>query len=272
MAKKPEAGPKYLQVEVGKIVPNDWNPNSLPPEYQGRLQNGIVRLLERTGTIPPIVVRPHPKVSGSYEIIDGYHRWMVIKKLKKPNIDAFVLDVDDAQARLLTDTLNYLRGEPDEGKRGKMLSEILSYDKSLTVEDLEKLIPKDADQIIDIISAADIDLNVLDEVLSRTNKPEDGDEPEEERWVALNFNVPSSVAAIVERELDRLAGVLTGKQRRMRALEYMAVNSSFCSLDDVAKKASEDAARAAVPTKDQPSKLDILKEKAKAKAQRKGAA
>jgi ParB-like chromosome segregation protein Spo0J len=168
-----------------------------------------------------------------YEIIDGSHRWKALKKLNQKTVDSFVLNVDDAQARLLTDTLNYLRGSPDNDKRGRMLAEILMGDESLTVADLALLVPKDAAQLEDLIAASDLDTAVLADLLARSStKDVTDDDKEEEKWVTLNFSLPLEAATIVERELDRLSESLEGKAKRMRALEFMAVNSSQTPLPD----------------------------------------
>lgn len=241
-AVRPKAGGKTLALDIDSVKPNTWNPNSMAPELQARLVAGITRLLDKTGAIPPIVVRPAPGSPGMYEIIDGFHRWKVLKKLNQKTVDSFVLNVDDAQARLLTDTLNYLRGSPDNDKRGRMLAEILMGDESLTVADLALLVPKDAAQLEDLIAASDLDTSVLADLLSRSStKDATDDDKDEEKWVTLNFSLPLEAATIVERELDRLAESLEGKAKRMRALEFMAVNSSQTPLPDARpSKKSED--------------------------------
>ena len=276
MAKKVAVGSQYLQLDVSCVRPNEWNPNTMPPEYLGRLHNGIERLLAKTGTIPPIVVRPAPNSPGKYEIIDGFHRWKVVKKLGRPVVDAFVLDVDDAQARILTDTLNYLRGEPDPQKRGEMFADILTADATLSIEDLAKLVPQDSEQIGEMVASAGIDLSVFQEILDRSAADEEPSE--EERWVTMNFTVPASVAQIVDTELSRISNVLTGKQRRLRALEYMAINSALTPLDSVTGAVAERAHAAAAAAEKEESEKDVkqtsklreLQAKAQAKTRKAG--
>lgn len=234
---------KTLTLDIDAVKPNTWNPNSMAPEFQARLVAGISRLLDKTGSIPPIVVRPAAGSPGMYEIIDGFHRWKALKKLNRKTVDSFVLNVDDAQARLLTDTLNYLRGNPDNDKRGRMLAEILMGDETLTVADLALLVPKDEAQLEDLIAASDLDTSVLSDLLSRSSsKDVSTEDKDEEQWVTLNFSLPLAAATVVEKELDRLSEALEGKAKRMRALEYMAVNSSLTPLPDSrSEKKSEDA-------------------------------
>ena len=58
------------KIEIRDIVPNDYNPNVMPPDAYGRL---VGEMREKgPSAIDPILVR---RVGKKLEIINGLHRW-----------------------------------------------------------------------------------------------------------------------------------------------------------------------------------------------------
>src|SRR4051812_38626957 len=49
---------RYASIPLSECVPNNWNPNRVPPELMRKLQLGIEEMLDKVGFIPPILVRP----------------------------------------------------------------------------------------------------------------------------------------------------------------------------------------------------------------------
>ncbi len=75
MYKEPIAS--MLWVPLDKILPNSYNPNKMAvPEK--RL---LLRSLLLHGITSPLVVSPERE--GKYPLIDGYHRWNIIKQSKE---------------------------------------------------------------------------------------------------------------------------------------------------------------------------------------------
>ena len=52
----------------------------------------LVGSIEQYGLLEPIVVIPHPKYSGKYEIVSGVRRWMACRELDYTNISCIVAD------------------------------------------------------------------------------------------------------------------------------------------------------------------------------------
>ena len=52
----------------------------------------LVGSIEQYGLLEPIVVIPHPKYSGKYEIVSGVRRWMACRELNYTNISCIVAD------------------------------------------------------------------------------------------------------------------------------------------------------------------------------------
>lgn len=224
-----------LDAPVAKLHPNTWNPNVMDKETLKKLRRGIEMVIEQTGTIPPVIVRPHPTLRGDYEIIDGYHRWMVYRDLKHFTIPARVLDVDDKTARILTDTLNYLRGQPDEEKYSEFLADLVT-NQGATLEELGSLLPESEDEIQNILEVSQAGLGALSIIEENAKASEKEITLDDENtWLTLSFDVSAAMAKPIEREIDRIAATLTGKNRRGRALEYMAAMSATTPVEDFPK-------------------------------------
>jgi hypothetical protein len=95
-----------LKLGLDQIRANAWNCNFLGVvEQQALKQRMSVDGPEKT---LPIVVRRMP--DGSYEIVDGEHRWAIAKELGWAIINAIECEADDVQSRALCIGYNRLRG------------------------------------------------------------------------------------------------------------------------------------------------------------------
>jgi hypothetical protein len=115
------------------------------PNRQSRVNFAkLVRNMERTGRYEPLVVRPSPKKTGHFQIINGHHRCHALAKLGYTTADCIVWDVDDEQTDVLLATLNRLGGSDQLGKKLKLLKRL---NKKMVAGELAKLIPQRAKQI-----------------------------------------------------------------------------------------------------------------------------
>lgn len=75
-------------ISIEKIQANDYNPNSVAPPEMKLLQHSI----EMNGYTQPIVVwQSGPDM---YEVVDGFHRYKVGKKLKLRSLPVVVINQD----------------------------------------------------------------------------------------------------------------------------------------------------------------------------------
>ena len=245
-------GGTFKQVKLSECAPNTWNPNHMRKDTKGKLWQSISAVLKETveakpntpaearAYLPPIVVRRYPGKAPEgvkYQIIDGEQRWTVIKDHQDDPliqehyngvIDAIVLNLSDKQARIMTSTLNWLRGDADPDKYAVYLKE-LTFDSGLSVAELAQQLPETEDELESIITSFEIptrDVLVADdtefnEFMARTRTDDD------ERLVVMNFPVRVGQADIIQRELQRII-VISGvtKNAMGNALEKMAVLSS----------------------------------------------
>lgn len=192
-------------VKVADIRPNEWNPNVFEIDAFDKLAKGVLRTWEKSGTIPPVILRSSPDETTKYQIVDGEHRWRVFRDSGIESIPALVLEnIDDADAKVLTITLNYLRGSPDPEAYGEVLKEII--EDGIGIEDLAELIPEDEVGILESLSLVDggIDLESVLAFIEEDTEPYPDTESKKEGWVEVSFMIPNSLAREVEECRDKL--------------------------------------------------------------------
>lgn len=69
-----------LWIKQEKIIPNNYNPNSVAPQERKLLEKSI----KIDGFTQPIVVYPTPE-EERFEIVDGFHRYDIIRRCKSLN-------------------------------------------------------------------------------------------------------------------------------------------------------------------------------------------
>jgi len=105
-----------LPIEVLKEAP--WNVNQVDDSMMQRLRTSIGKY----GLVQNLVVR---KIAGDYEVLSGNHRLRLLRELLIKTVPCVVVDVDDAHARLLAQTLNHIHGDDDLGLRAELIREVL---------------------------------------------------------------------------------------------------------------------------------------------------
>jgi ParB-like chromosome segregation protein Spo0J len=142
-------------IALDRLIAHPDNPNRMSSTNFAKL----VRNIEQTGRYEPLIVRPCRKrhrgsriehrVSsienhGRFQIINGYHRWQVLKQLGYKRADVIIWDVDDDQADVLLATLNRLAGSDELSRKIALLKKL---SKKMNARELSKLIPQTQGQI-----------------------------------------------------------------------------------------------------------------------------
>ena len=106
-------------IPVEQLKPNPWNPNEMGETAWQALGQSIVK---HGIHLQPLVVRPH---GDGFQIIDGEHRYKWACEMGIPSVSAVVADVDDFQAKKLTQILNRVRGEDNPIQLKELLDSLL---------------------------------------------------------------------------------------------------------------------------------------------------
>ena len=98
---------KLVDLPVKQLLDAPWNPNRMDRSMSERLRRSV----QHFGLVENIVVRSRP--DRTYEVVSGHHRLEALRELEHTTAPCVVLDLDDAQTRLLAQALNHIQGEDD---------------------------------------------------------------------------------------------------------------------------------------------------------------
>ncbi len=126
-----------------------WNPNQLDEKMLGKLKQGITRY----GLVENLVVRPQ---DGYFEVLSGNQRLKVLAELGIETVPCIVLELNDAEARLLTQALNHIHGVDDLGLRAQLLREVLSQIKQ---EEVLLILPETSGNLTSLASIGQEDIS-----------------------------------------------------------------------------------------------------------------
>ena len=126
---------EVVDLPIGAISTPEWNPNEMDQVMRTRLRRSI----ERFGCQVPLLVRPVGP--DRYETIGGAQRLAVLGELGAATAPCVLVQVDDAEAKLLSQALNHIAGEDNPGLRAELLRHLLD---ALPQEDVLTILPDSA--------------------------------------------------------------------------------------------------------------------------------
>lgn len=149
---------EVVELPVDSLDPDPENPNRV----DAKLMEALRRDIAERGFVQPVVVRPGKK--GRWRIIDGEHRWTVLKDVGEETVPCVIDEADDDQARMRLLTMNKLRGKMDPQRLARVLRGLAEnmteaelrdrlgmveeeYDSSIKVPDETELSKKLADAL-----------------------------------------------------------------------------------------------------------------------------
>jgi ParB/RepB/Spo0J family partition protein len=203
---------EVVQIDVDRLVPNPWNVNRMP----ARLQAKLAAYLKREGFVEPIVVRPHPKQDGAYEIIGGEHRWRVAKeRLGYSVVPCVVLQgLDDKRAKILSVNLNSMKGEAVPSLLSKLLNDL---QQGIPLDDLAATLPYDTSEITDFLSLLQVPEGFADELEA------EAEAQDEHAPVVLTLVLDRKQAELWEAAVQAAKEEVGGARNpKARTLELMA--------------------------------------------------
>lgn len=138
---------KVIAVEVEKIQANAYNPNSVASPEMKLLYESILN----DGYTMPIVCYYLPEID-KYEIVDGFHRYTIIKKHKdifdreEGKLPVVVIDKDITNRMASTIRHNRARGSHSVDLMSNIVAELLEMGKS--DKWISKHLGMDADELL----------------------------------------------------------------------------------------------------------------------------
>jgi len=93
---EPEATPRRAEnvIPVEKIEPNPDQPRR---DFSPEALEELAASIREKGVIQPLLVRPHPRKPGSYEIIAGERRWRAAQMAQVHELPVVVRELDDTE-------------------------------------------------------------------------------------------------------------------------------------------------------------------------------
>lgn len=206
----PPASERLLQIPLDRLHPHPLNANLMADERLAKLAENIAR----EGRYPPLIVRPHPEITGGYQLLDGHQRTEALRRLGHLDALCFLWPCDDATALVLLATLNRLEGEDVPSKRADLLRELSSL---LPPEELALLLPEDASAIADTLALFDLDSERLLAELTAAAARGEASAPR-----LISFVVLREDEAVIEEAVAQASLGLSGNNKRGRALATLA--------------------------------------------------
>ncbi|MCL1977442.1 MAG: ParB/RepB/Spo0J family partition protein [Nitrososphaerota archaeon] len=115
-----------MKLAVDQIRANPWNCNYMGKPEQEALKQRLIT--QSSELMEPLIVRLMP--DGTYEIVDGEHRWRIAQELGWITIEVHVLEADDLTAKTRCVSSSILRGHVNWFK----LSEVVKQDQKAGVD------------------------------------------------------------------------------------------------------------------------------------------
>ncbi len=128
---------ELLNLHLDRLVPANWNPNTMGSDLVEKLASSI-----RTyGVVENLVVRP---MGDSFEVLSGNQRLSVYRRLRIDSVPCVVVELDDAQARILAQVLNRTRGEDNIGLKSELLRQVM---ENIPQSELIALLPETVESL-----------------------------------------------------------------------------------------------------------------------------
>ena len=142
---------EFVEIEINKLVNASWNANIMQPSMLEKLRESVYRY----GVIENFVVRPI--ANGKFEVVGGNWRLQILAELRFDVAPCVIVDVDDADARLLAQALNRIEGTDDIGLRAQLVKKVL---ESIPQDEVLRILPETAESLKALASMGQEDMAV----------------------------------------------------------------------------------------------------------------
>ena len=182
------------ELPIGSLREALWNSNVLDDAGMTRLRES----LRRFGLVQNLVVRP---IGDDFEVLGGNQRLQILRDSGVEHVACVVVDLDDANARLLAQALNRLHGTEDIGLRAEVVRDMLL---DLSMDDVLAVLPESAQSLAELsqLGTEDMALHLRQWEVAQAARPRH-----------LAFDLSGEHALIVGRALE-MAAALSGSNEQ----------------------------------------------------------
>ena len=146
------------KIPISLIKFDDTNPNILSKDQM----NALKLTMEKFGYLAPVIL------NKDFTVVDGEHRVRIYQELDKKEIQAYVIDVDTIDLKILRQLMNKLRGEHDKQKDSFEFKSI--YDAG-RLDEFTKLLAQPREEFEQILSRKfDVDFIKEDQEVPEINR------------------------------------------------------------------------------------------------------
>lgn len=121
---------QIVNIPIDSIQSPEWNANQMDEATRSRLMASI----RRFGLVVPLVVIPvherradhgNHENQATYQVIGGSQRLRTLQECGVQSVPCVVVDLDNSEAMLLSQSLNRIAGVDDLGLRAELLRQVL---------------------------------------------------------------------------------------------------------------------------------------------------
>ena len=206
--KEKRVGTKMIRLE--DLVAHPLNSNVMSEDLREKLRAHI----KRTGRYPFLVVRPHPKETNKYQVLDGHHRVAILKDLGHTEARCDVWEVDDREAKLLLATLNRLQGQDLPIRRAQLIHELLG---EMSLDDLGGLLPETEKQLEELHALLEFP---AEEIAAQLEA--EAEEAEKLLPRVMTFVVSPEQEELIDKAVELASDGVAGRDRKARGLANLA--------------------------------------------------
>lgn len=140
---------KIQEIPIELLHEAPWNSNEMDAFTASRLKAS----LNRYGQVQNLVVRP--REYGGFEVLAGNQRLPLLREQGADRAMCVVVEIDEANAKLLAQVLNRVHGDDNPGLRAQVFREML---EELSQETVLTLLPETVSSLQQLVSLGHDDI------------------------------------------------------------------------------------------------------------------
>ena len=136
---------QVFDIPIIQLQKASWNSNKMDQTMLAKLRSSVTRF----APLENLVARPLGGEAAAYEVLSGNQRLDLFRELGWETLPCVIVDLDDAEARLLAQALNHIHGEDDPGLRAELLRIVLT---SIPESQVLNILPETAASLQELAS------------------------------------------------------------------------------------------------------------------------